>query len=82
MPRQQGVMSAYQLTVHNHESNNQGGLVEYLEARDVNGDVVFIPAGTGRVRFGTHAVIVAEVLTGFVIIKDALGNSRKIAVVS
>lgn len=47
-----------------------------------NLDVILTPAGTGNVRFGTHTAIGTETVTGFITIKDAAGNSRKLAVVS
>lgn len=49
---------------------------------EANIDLALTPKGTGRVRFGTHAAIAAETITGYVTIKDAAGNSRKLAVVS
>lgn len=45
-------------------------------------DVLLTPAGTGAVRFGTHSAIAAETVTGYITIKDAAGNARKVAVVS
>ncbi|PPD07147.1 MAG: hypothetical protein CTY28_10215 [Hyphomicrobium sp.] len=45
-------------------------------------DVALTPAGAGLVKFGTHSAIAAETVTGYITIKDAAGNSRKIAVVS
>lgn len=47
-----------------------------------NIDLLFTPAGTGNVRFGTHSAIAAETVTGYITIKDAGGTSRKVAVVS
>ena len=49
---------------------------------DTDIDVTIIPKGAGNVKFGTHSAIVAETVTGYITIKDAAGNSRKIAVVS
>lgn len=49
---------------------------------DDNMDVRLTPAGTGLVRFGTHTVIGAEAVSGYITIKDSGGTSRKIAVVS
>lgn len=49
---------------------------------DANLDLRLIPKGTGRVRYGTHAAIAAETVTGFIEIKDAGGTVRKLAVVS
>jgi hypothetical protein len=45
-------------------------------------DVLLTPAGTGKARFGTHAAIGAETLSGYITIKDAGGAERKLAVVS
>ena len=44
------------------------------------GDLFLNP--TGSVKFGTHAAIGAETVTGYITVKDAAGNSRKLAVVS
>jgi len=49
---------------------------------DANIDVQLTPKGTGRVRFGTHAAVTTETLTGYIIIKDSGGTERKVAVVS
>lgn len=37
---------------------------------------------TGIIQFGTHSAIGAETITGFMMIKDAAGNDRKVAIVS
>lgn len=47
-----------------------------------NMDVIFTPAGTGNVQFGTHAAVTTETVTGYITIKDAGGTPRKLAVVS
>jgi hypothetical protein len=47
-----------------------------------NVDIVFTPAGTGKMRFGTHTGIAAETVTGYITVKDSGGTDRKIAVVS
>lgn len=49
---------------------------------EANIDLALVPKGTGAVRFGTHAAIGAETVTGYITIKDAGGTSRKVAVVS
>jgi hypothetical protein len=49
---------------------------------DDNLDVTLTPTGTGRVRFGTHAALSGETVTGYIEIKDAGGTVRKVAVVS
>jgi len=82
VPQQQGIRSSFQLAIHTHIDDSQGGLVDYLENDVLNGDVQFIPNGTGRVRFGTYGAIVAETLQGFVTIKDSGGASRKVGIVS
>jgi hypothetical protein len=45
-------------------------------------DLALTPAGAGNVRYGTHADIGAETITGYIEIKDAGGTVRKLAVVS
>lgn len=47
-----------------------------------NIDLRLTPAGTGLVMFGTHSAIAAETVTGYITVKDAAGNTRKLAVVS
>jgi len=47
-----------------------------------NIDLALVPKGTGAVRFGTHAALAGETVTGYVTIKDTAGNTRKLAVVS
>jgi hypothetical protein len=49
---------------------------------EANIDLALTPKGTGRVRYGTHAAVVAEVVTGYIEIKDAAGTVRKLAVIS
>ena len=49
---------------------------------DTNIDLQLTTKGTGVVRFGTHAAITTETLSGYITIKDAGGTSRKVAVVS
>jgi hypothetical protein len=47
-----------------------------------NLDIVLTPAGNGNLKFGTHSAIAAETVTGYIVIKDAGGTTRKLAVVS
>lgn len=47
-----------------------------------NGNIELAPHGSGKVKFGTHAAVTAETVTGFITILDASGTPRKIAVVS
>jgi len=49
---------------------------------DANIDFAIAPKGTGVLRFGTHSALAAETVTGYITIKDAAGNTRKLAVVS
>jgi hypothetical protein len=43
-----------------------------------NIDLLLLPAGTGNVKFGTYAAKGAEAFDGYITIKDAAGNARKI----
>ena len=45
-------------------------------------DLTFTPSGTGVMKFGTHAGLAAETVTGYISIKDSGGTARKLAVVS
>lgn len=60
-----------------------GGAVLYGAAgTDANIDLQLNPKGSGRVRFGTHAAVGSETVTGYIEIKDSAGNTRKLAVIS
>ena len=61
--------------VHTLETESAG-------SGEANIDLALTPKGTGRVRYGTHAAIVAEIVTGYIEIKDAAGTVRKLAVIS
>ena len=52
------------------------------EGADTNIDILISPKGTGVLRFGTHSATSDVAITGFITIKDAAGNSRKLAVIS
>ena len=52
------------------------------EGSDTNLDLLLQGKGSGVVRFGLHGAITTETLTGYITIKDAAGNIRKLAVVS
>lgn len=52
------------------------------QGSDTNIDLSLTPKGSGVLRFGTHSALAAETVTGYITIKDAVGTSRKIAVVS
>jgi hypothetical protein len=49
---------------------------------DTNIDLLIRPKGTANIRIGTHAAITTETLSGYIEIKDSVGNVRKLAVVS
>jgi hypothetical protein len=55
-----------------------------LQARGTNTDidVVFTPKGTGNVRFGTFTTLGAEVITGYITVKDSGGTIRKLAIIA
>lgn len=61
------------------------GYVE-ISARSNGGgadaDVKIAPLGAGKVRFGTSQPLAGETVTGYIVIKDAAGALRKLAVVS
>ena len=61
--------------VHTVETESDG-------TGEANIDLALTPKGTGRVRYGTHAAIGLELVTGYIEIKDAGGTVRKLAVVS
>jgi hypothetical protein len=45
-------------------------------------DIGFLPKGSGVLRFGTHSAWAAEVISGYITIKDVGGTLRKLAVIS
>lgn len=49
---------------------------------DTNIDIAITPKGSGVLKFGTHSALATETVSGYITIKDAAGNSRKVAVVS
>jgi len=62
--------------------SSAGVVVESAGTGAANIDLGLTPAGTGKVKFGTHAAIGAETVTGYIEVKDAGGTTRKLAVVS
>jgi len=55
----------------------------FAEGTNASVDLRLTPKGTdGRVRFGTHAAIGAETVTGFIEVRDSAGTLRKLAVLS
>jgi len=75
-----GIPSAAWLSILSHQS----GGVPRIEATGTDTDISIEirPKGAGLVQFGTHAAIGVETVTGYITIKDANDNDRKIAVVS
>lgn len=74
---------------------NTAGIISYMKGGASNGDTmeivannadgngeIFLNTGTAVVKFGTHTSLGAESLSGFITVKDAAGNTRKLAVVS
>lgn len=49
---------------------------------DTNLNLPLIPKGTGLVSFGTHTALSGETVTGYIMVADSSGTTRKIAVVS
>jgi hypothetical protein len=49
---------------------------------DTNIDIALFPKGAGLVRYGTHAATSDVPITGYIEIKDAAGNTRKLAVIA
>lgn len=49
---------------------------------DTNVDLMFIPQGTGVLRFGTHTSTSDTAISGYITIKDAGGVTRKLAVIT
>lgn len=60
----------------------EDGTDDIVEGMTANNDLYLKPNGTGVLKFGTHAAITTETNSGFITIKDAAGNSRKLCVVS
>ena len=50
--------------------------------KDTNIDLLLSPKGTGNVRFGFFTSNADAPVTGYVVIKDAAGNARKLAVIA
>ena len=60
-----------------------GGIVKFqATGADTNLDFVLEPKGSGKVQFGTHAASGDVAITGYVSIKDAGGQTRKLAVIA
>lgn len=77
--------------------NGQSGTTNYLQVTaagtggspelsaqggDADVDLLLTPKGTGRVRFGTFTANADAPITGYVTVKDAAGNTRKLATIA
>ena len=72
--------------------NAASGLAQTLKACDGtngSGADLILKGGTGsvgnpngNVRFGTHSALAAEVISGYITIKDESGTLRKLAIIS
>ena len=49
---------------------------------DTNIDLALTPKGTGNVRFGTLTANADAPITGYILIKDSGGTTRKLAVIA
>jgi len=65
-----------------HASNTGNPIMLSAEGTDTDIDIRLNTKGSGVVRYGTHAAVTTETLSGFITIKDSAGNTRKLAVVS
>jgi len=71
------------VTIHSHDTQNvmkfwYNGGIPTIETTLSNGDLQLLPNGSGNIRFGTYAAKGAEAFDGFITIKDAAGNTRKL----
>lgn len=81
-----GAAATLQLGV-NHATTATNQTIKAHNVTTGTGADLILAGGTGsvangNVRFGTHSAIASETVTGYITIKDAAGNSRKLAVVS
>jgi len=53
-----------------------------LETESTDNNIYLKPNGSGVVKFGTYAALSGETVSGYITIKDAAGNTRKLAVVA
>lgn len=63
-------------------TNNPVTIVVDPLSTDSDVDISFMPKGTGVLRFGSHLLSTDVPITGYVTIKDSLGVSRKLAVIT
>lgn len=52
------------------------------EIGNVNGDLDFATAGSGKLRIGAHTANADAPITGYILVKDTAGNLRKLAVIA
>lgn len=56
----------------------EDGTDDVIEGKTTNNDLYLLPDGTGVVKFGAYNAKGAETFDGFIPIKDAAGNDRKL----
>src|SRR3546814_11516431 len=54
----------------------------YANSIQTDMDLHLEAKGTGNIRFGAHAAVGAETVTGYITVTDAAGTVRKLAVIS
>ena len=74
--------ASHQCGINLYAGSPGSGINFAAEGLDTNIDVQFTPKGTGLVRYGTHTANPDAPITGFILIKDAAGNQRKLAVIT
>lgn len=71
-----------------HESNTDFLKIEItapdttISTPDSNYNIYLAPHGTGVVKFGTYSSGATDTVDGYITIKDAAGNTRKLAVIN
>jgi hypothetical protein len=72
--------AANYLGISNNSTTNPPNIVAF--GSDTNIDIQLTPKGTGDVRFGTFTSNADAAVNGYVTIKDAAGNVRKLATIA
>jgi len=68
------------ISIYPHDTASQGPIISSI-GDAANLDLNLVPKGTGRIKMGTY-VNTPLAITGYIEIKDASGNLRKLAVVN
>jgi len=74
-----GIIDYYKNTQHVGRFS-EGTSTFKIESKGTNFDIELIPDGTGVLKFGTYTGGAATDSTGYITIKDAAGNTRKLMV--